>query len=238
MNLNRNEFLENLHFDIAPAIEEYSNYLTEYKKLFYTQAHDVHQAIQKAFPTMDFHTICRIKSFDSTLDKIKRRTKEKVFDIHGMKHIIHSVDGDTSEPVLMAYCYKMKSFLENYYSNLGIEISRIKDYIASPKESGYEALHLSGKVLNENSRKFETQIKTVKMEEIAKHGSANHAEKYKPRQLGNYPIAKVPHYLTIFTSDDGQILSHELSLSERFQYFYNIPYETYLENIKNENQIK
>lgn len=238
MNSNRNEFLETLRFDIASAFEEYSDYSFDYKQPFYNQAHDVHRAIQEAFPTMDFHTICRIKSLDSTLDKIKHRTKENVFDIHGIKHIIHSVDGNTSEPVLMSYCYKVKSFIENYYSNSGVEISRIKDYIASPKENGYEALHLSGKVINENGRKFETQIKTARMEEIAKHGSANHSEKYKPRKLGNNPTIKVPRYLTIFTSDDGRILSHNLSFSECFQYFYNISYESYLEKSKNENEIR
>lgn len=228
MSENRNEFLESLQFDISSAIEEYSKYENEYKDDFYKQAIDVHKAIQEAFPGLDFHTVCRIKSFDSTLGKAKRKTLDKVFDIHGMKHIIHSVHGDTDEAILMGYCYKLKDFLEKYYSQSNVVISRLKDYITSPKENGYEAIHLSGVVVSQNNRRFETQIKTAEMEKIAKYGSANHAEKYKPRDFGRYPLAKVPQYMTIITSNDGTITSYRLTREECFQYFFNRPYKDYL----------
>ena len=236
MSTERNEFLEYLHFDLSTATEEYVRYLFDYRPQFYAQACAVHKAIVEAFPELDFHTVCRIKSFDSTLNKARSKTLDRVFDIHGMKHIIHSVAGDDSEPILIGYCYKLQAFLEEYYAKHGIEIihSRTKDYIQSPKESGYEAIHLSGAVCQQMGRRFETQIKTARMESVAKYGTANHSEKYKPRTLGKYPTTKVPTYMTITHTDDGQITSHELTQPQCFQYFYNIPYEEYLQQRQTE----
>lgn len=229
LNTNRNEFLAAIHFSVANTIEEYSKYLYEYKAPFFRQAFDAHVAIMEAFPELDFHTICRIKSFDSTLNKARSKTLEKVFDIHGMRFILHSVNGDTSEALLTSYCYKLKAYLEHYYSEQ-ILPDRTKDYIASPKENGYQAIHLSG---CDSTRRFEIQIKTVEMENVAKYGNANHAEKYKPRTLDKHPLTKVPHYAVIHNVDGNPIM-HELNQAENFQYFYNRPYEDYKKQMQAE----
>lgn len=226
----RNDFLESIKFDIAPAIEEYSKYLYDYKQNFYKQAFGAHIAISKIFPEIDFHTICRIKSFNSSLNKAKHKGLDRVYDIHGIRHVINSVSENDNEELLTKYCYKIKRYLEGYYSSLGIQIAhnREKDYIASPKENGYQAIHISGFVPNDFGRRFETQIKTTKMDEYAKYGNANHAEKYKPRALGKNPLANVPRYAVI-RNIDGNPVMHELSENDCFQYFYNVPYDKYIE---------
>ena len=226
----RNDFLESIRFDISPAIEEYARYLYDYKYEFQKQALKAHVAIMHAFPELDFHTICRIKSFDSALNKIRHKGLDKVYDIHGMKHIINSVDGKQKESILIDCCYEIKNFLEKYYSKNGTTImhDRTKDYICEPKENGYAAIHISGTANDNSCRKFEEQIKTARMEEIAKYGNASHAEKYKPRELGRNPLVKVPRY-TVIRNENGTPVMHELSLEDCFQYFYNVPYEDYLE---------
>lgn len=232
----RNEFLELIKFDMPNAIEEYSRYMYDYKKNFYKQAYEEHLAISKLFPEIDFYTVCRIKSFKSTLDKAKQKGLNKVFDIHAIRHVISAVDGLNDEEVLTNYCYKIEKYLKEYYASIGINIEpgREKDYIKKPKESGYQALHISGTVPNDNNRKFEMQIKTEKMDNCAKYGNANHAEKYKPRALGNNPLTNVPLFATIKNTKTKPEM-YELSFEQCFQYFYNIPYEKYLESRKNEN---
>ncbi len=223
----RNSFIESLRFDVSAAYEEYSRYLFDYKAQFHLQALSAHIAIMEAFPELDFHTICRIKSLTSFLAKAEHKGIERVFDVHGMKHIIHFANGSDDEKLLTDYCYRLRDFLSKYYSELATKttICRPKDYIVEPKENGYQALHFSGIC---GQRRFETQIKTARMEEVAKFGNANHAEKYKPRELGPHPLASVPRYL-IIRNQDGMPITHELSLPDCFQYFYNIPYEQFVQ---------
>ncbi len=134
--------------------------------------------------------------------------------------------GDDSEKNKIAYCFKFQSFLENLYTHEQIEIPsfRKKDYISTPKKNGYQSLHLS--CVTSYGRKFEVQIRTSEMEDVAKYGNANHSEKYKPRKLDKRPLLKVPHY-KIIRSENGKPVFHKLSLEENFQYFYNIPYTVY-----------
>ena len=229
MEKNRNDFIETLRFDISSTFEIYSKYLYDFKSSFMAQALSVHTSIMEDFPELDFNTICRIKSLESTMDKVKRKGLDKIYDIHGLKHILYAVGNDTSEDLLTKYCYKLQEYLEDYYSKKGAVIinCRTKDYIANPKENGYEAIHISGK---KNDRRFETQIKTAHMEEISKYGNANHSEKYKPRTMGTHPLLKVPKYFIITVQKSAPVIN-ELSLEDCFQYFYNVPYEKYAEKL-------
>ena len=226
---SKNEFLETIKFDTASAIEEYSKYLYDYKRDFYHQAYEEHYAISRLFPEVDFHTVCRIKAFKSTMDKAKNKGLDKVFDIHGIMHVINSVDDSKDEKLLTKYCYKIRDYLKSFYISHGItvEADREKDYIVHPKENGYQALHLSGMATSENNRRFETQIKTTKMDEFAKYGNANHAEKYKPRAMGKNPLANVPLYAVI-RKINGKPVFDELTKETCFQYFYNVPYDKYV----------
>ncbi len=229
MKEQRNDFMETLRFDVASSIETYSMYLYEYRNQLKAQAVAIHSAIMEEFPELDFTTICRIKSFDSTMDKIKHKGLDKVYDIHGLKHIIYSVNDSIDESLLIKYCYILRNFVKDYYKKKGCQIpsQRIKDYILDPKDNGYKALHLSGQ---KGDRKFETQIKTAKMEQIAKYGNAKHSEIYKPRALGKNPILKLPRYFTVVTQNGAPVVK-ELTLAECFQYFYNIPYDEYVKSM-------
>ncbi len=64
------------------------------------------------------------------------------------------------------------------------------------------------------------------MEQIAKNGSASHSGIYKPRSLGNTPLAKLPTYIQIVTLDENQPTICELSQKDAFEYFYGIPYDS------------
>lgn len=148
MSNNRNEFLESLRFDIAGIIDTYSMYSTgDYKNDLKQYALAEHLAILKAFPGLKFRTVCRIKSMDATLQKAKRKGIEHVYDIHGIKHIIISLDKKDDEQALIDACYRLEEFLETYSSsqNIGLVPNRRKDYIATPKESNYQAIHFSCK---------------------------------------------------------------------------------------------
>ena len=91
MSTQRNYFLESLQFNISDIYEAYEKYAFEWENNFNKQAIHEHEALMLAFPEVDFYTICRTKSFDSTFKKAQSKGLENVYDIHGVRHIIRSV---------------------------------------------------------------------------------------------------------------------------------------------------
>jgi (p)ppGpp synthase/HD superfamily hydrolase len=73
-------------------------------------------------------------------------------------------------------CYSALGVIHHLYE---ADVSRFKDYIAEPKENGYEALHTC--VQSEGTPLFEVQIRSVAMDQHAERGNALHWQ-YKANQ--------------------------------------------------------
>ncbi len=106
----------------------------------------------------------RMKHYYSIYLKIQRKgvTIDEVLDLLAIRII-----ADTSLD-----CYKILGYIHTTYMPL---ISRFKDYIAIPKENGYQTIHTT---VFHNTKIFEIQIRTYDMHKIAEFGVAAHW-KYK-----------------------------------------------------------
>ncbi|MFZ4629611.1 MAG: RelA/SpoT family protein, partial [Blastocatellia bacterium] len=107
----------------------------------------------------------RIKRLYSIHLKLKRQKipLEKVYDLAAIR-IITREDFD---------CYHVLGVMHKYWKPFN---DRIKDFIATPRENGYQSLHTS--VIGEEGHHFEVQIRTEEMHRIAEEGIAAHW-KYK-----------------------------------------------------------
>ena len=99
------------------------------------------------------------------LYSIYRKMREKhrrfldVFDMYGVRVIVNTVDE----------CYRVLGIVHHRYRPIS---EQFNDYIANPKLNGYQSLHTT--VLARGGLKFEVQIRTREMDQIAESGIAAH----------------------------------------------------------------
>lgn len=90
---------------------------------------------------------------------LKKLKLADVMDIHGIRVIVGSVDD----------CYRSLGVVHSVYKPVP---GRFKDYIAIPKNNGYQSLHTV--IIGPNGRAVEVQIRTDAMDRVADSGIAAH----------------------------------------------------------------
>ena len=119
---------------------------------------------------IEFNIKGRPKSIYSIRRKMKVQgvTFDEVYDKFALRIIYKSNEHD--EKFL---AWKIYSIITDHYRP---SPSRLRDWISSPKSSGYEALHVT--VMGPKGRWVEIQVRSERMDEVAEKGYAAHY-KYK-----------------------------------------------------------
>lgn len=102
----------------------------------------------------------RIKHHYSIYLKMQRKgiTIDEVLDLFAIRILVETpID-----------CYKVLGYIHLEFKPL---VSRFKDYIATPKENGYQTIHTT---VFYNSKIYEIQIRSFEMNSVAEYGIAAH----------------------------------------------------------------
>ena len=118
----------------------------------------VKREIEKYLITSDI--IGRAKSIDSIQRKMiqKGRTFEEIYDLFAIRIIVDSVPE----------CYHALGIVHMLYTPVG----GFDDYIAKPKQNGYQSLHTN--VIGPDGHVVEFQIRTYDMHRLSEYGIASH----------------------------------------------------------------
>ncbi|GAB6045285.1 bifunctional (p)ppGpp synthetase/guanosine-3',5'-bis(diphosphate) 3'-pyrophosphohydrolase [Caminibacter profundus] len=163
--------LEDLAFKylLPEEYKKIDEYIKANKEKFHSKMNSFIQKIEKimlevGFEEKEFEIKSRIKHYYSIFLKMQRKgiSIEEVLDLLAVRIIV-------KKPI---ECYKTLGIVHLNFRPL---ISRFKDYIAIPKENGYQTIHTT--VYDKNSI-IEVQIRTFDMDKNAEFGIAAHW-KYK-----------------------------------------------------------
>lgn len=122
---------------------------------------------------LDFKMTTRIKTPYSIWAKMKKRNVvfEDVFDLYALRIVFQPPV--TDRQIEHQLCYKIEALLNEHWEPYP---ERRRDWLKTPKETGYEALHST--YLAPSGNWLEVQIRSRRMDDIAEQGIAAHW-KYK-----------------------------------------------------------
>lgn len=163
--------LEDLSFKylFEKEYEKINNFITENKQQlllklnnFTSKVNDL--LLTNGFGEDDFNITKRVKHYYSIYIKMQRKgiSIEEVLDLLAIRIVVKKPND----------CYKALGILHMNFNPL---IARFKDYIAIPKQNGYQTIHTT---LFDRKTIIETQIRTEDMHRTAEYGVAAHW-KYK-----------------------------------------------------------
>ena len=147
---------------------------------------------------------CRVKTPDSIIKKMKR----KQYDLN-YKNLIENVEDIAGIRVVCPFKSDVFKVVKVIEENPNLEILQKKDYITTPKKSGYSGYHIIAQTpVNIGDAfanvKTEIQIKTMAMDFWS---STEHKLKYKAKnKLSKADSKKMVKYAKIINKMDNEIM--------------------------------
>jgi len=151
------------------------------------------------------HVKSRVKSNDSILAKLER--KGLSYTAENVKKYIRDLGGIRVTVLFVDDVYQLLKMIQ---MQKDIKITRVKDYIKTPKKSGYQSLHVNLLVPVQTEDKIdeveiELQIRTVGMDFFA---SVEHLLKYKSeKEIDSITNQRLVNCSKTITSLDKELCS-------------------------------
>ena len=132
---------------------------------------------------IDFEISGRVKSVYSLHKKLAKHNQNmgEIYDLTALRIIVNDITS----------CYLVLGLIHSLYTPLN---GRIKDYIAKPKQNGYQSIHTT--VITKNKKIVEFQIRTREMHEYAERGLAASFYYNEQKLTENYKAGKIEHLPT------------------------------------------
>jgi len=142
---------------------------------------EVSKALRKE--KIKFKLSGRVKSVYSLHKKLAKHHQNinEIYDLTALRIIVDDV----------TTCYLVLGIIHSLYTPMD---GRIKDYIAMPKQNGYQSLHTT--VITKDKHIVEFQIRTKEMHEYAERGLAASFYYNEQKLTENYKKGKIEHLPT------------------------------------------
>ena len=164
---------------------ELQNLIEEYNKSAATALKKVRKEVAEALgrEKIKFTIDGRVKSVYSLHKKLAKHNQNmgEIYDLTALRVIVTDITD----------CYLTLGIIHSLYTPM---TGRIKDYIAVPKQNGYQSIHTT--VITKDKRIIEFQIRTREMHEYAERGLAASFYYNEQKLTENYRTGKIQHLPT------------------------------------------
>lgn len=164
---------------------ELQNLIEEYNKSAATALKKVRTEVAEALgrEKIKFTIDGRVKSVYSLHKKLAKHNQNmgEIYDLTALRVIVTDITD----------CYLTLGVIHSLYTPM---TGRIKDYIAVPKQNGYQSIHTT--VITKDKRIIEFQIRTREMHEYAERGLAASFYYNEQKLTENYRTGKIQHLPT------------------------------------------
>ena len=165
--------------------EELSNIIEKYNKSAERSLKQIEKEIGDALKKekIKFEISGRVKSVYSLHKKLAKHDQNinEIYDLTALRIIVDDVTD----------CYLTLGIIHSLYRPMA---GRIKDYIATPKQNGYQSIHTT--VITKDKHVVEFQIRTREMHEYAERGLAASFYYNEQKLTENYKKGKIEHLPT------------------------------------------
>ncbi len=165
--------------------EELKNLIEKYNKSAAKSLQKIEEEISAALKKekITFEISGRVKSVYSLHKKLAKHNQNmgEIYDLIALRIIVEDITS----------CYLVLGIIHSLYTPMN---GRIKDYIAMPKQNGYQSLHTT--VITKDKRIIEFQIRTKEMHEYAERGLAASFYYNEQKLTENYKKGKIEHLPT------------------------------------------
>ena len=165
--------------------EELKTLIEKYNKSAEKSLKKIEQEVATALTKeqINFKISGRVKSVYSLHKKLAKHNQNmgEIYDLTALRIIVDDV----------TTCYLTLGVIHSLYTPMN---GRIKDYIAMPKQNGYQSLHTT--VITKDKRIIEFQIRTKEMHEYAERGLAASFYYNEQKLTENYKKGKIEHLPT------------------------------------------
>jgi GTP pyrophosphokinase len=157
-----------------------------------------------------YYVVGRAKRYYSIYKKLELRNHnlDKIYDLIALRVVTNSISN----------CYAIMSLV---YEHFQVDEARTKDYIKTPKDNGYQSLHMTVADPNDGSV-FEFQIRTKRMHAYAEFGIASHWSYKTKKSQPNSNLVQ-----SLLNQQSMQWVNKLFELSQK-----KMTNEDYLKNIK------
>ena len=165
--------------------EELKNLIEEKNKSAAKSLGKIKDEVSAALKKEKIHFIIsgRVKSVYSLHKKLAKHNQNinEIYDLTALRIIVDDITD----------CYLTLGIIHSLYMPMA---GRIKDYIAMPKQNGYQSLHTT--VITKDKHVVEFQIRTKEMHEFAERGLAASFYYNEQKLTENYKKGKIEHLPT------------------------------------------
>lgn len=165
--------------------EELASLIKKYNKSAEKSLKKIEEEVSAALKKekIKFKISGRVKSVYSLHKKLAKHNQNinEIYDLTALRIIVDDV----------TECYLTLGVIHSLYTPMD---GRIKDYIAMPKQNGYQSLHTT--VITKDKRVVEFQIRTAEMHEYAERGLAASFYYNEQKVTENYKKGKIEHLPT------------------------------------------